>query len=120
MGGAGDPLRPSPDGRTVAAPLDAAIGSAERELGVDRVVRMQRRVVQRGAAEVLVGVVMDVEELVLRMRDLEDLLVGWVARARRDPLAEGGRQGERLERGAGLPMPVGRQVEGVGLLVVAA
>src|SRR6185312_7738223 len=85
-----DRLRAAADGGTSTTPLDAPIGSAQRQLGVDRVVRVQRRVVEGGAAEVLVVVVVDVEVLVLGAGNLEDLLVRCIRVVRRDPLTQGG------------------------------
>ena len=81
---------------------------------------MDGAVLQARAPVVLVAVVVDVEVLVLRVRDLEDLLVRGVAGARRDALTQRRREREGLERRARLAVSVGRQVEGVVLEVVAA
>ena len=101
------------------------------ELGVDRVVRVGRRRGERGRAEVAVLVVGGLEEVRDGLLELAVLcpllhLERDLLRRRgehllgRAALLERGDQGERLERGAGLAVPVGRQVERLLLEVVAA
>ena len=89
------------------------------DLGEHRVVGGRRRVRERGDARVGVAVVLD-RELLGRARDVEDLLARRPQRGGGDPLLERLGEHERLERGAGLALALGGEVERRAVVVVAA
>ena len=105
-------------GRAVVDRL--ALQAFERELRVDRVVRVGRRADDVAGAEVGVLVVGDREDFLVVLAEVEGLRRRFIDFVGGDPLFEGGDQGERLDRGSRLAVAEGRQVEGLGVEVGAA
>src|SRR5215210_6482090 len=99
-----------PDAHVVGRLLDLGGPEVERELHVDRVVRLERRALEADRAAVVVRVGLDVDRAPRRIGELQRL--GHVAGgARVDALAQRGHERHHLERRAGLAVALGSEVE---------